>query len=108
MKSASKIIKKLSPLPVALCKIPPVKDGFFARSKQKKTDKHNDALEKVATELSGVFDIVIFFNIPETKDISNDGVHPSVSHGIPKIVGNVRNFYAHHGLTVPETEIQEL
>ena len=29
METASEIIKKLSPLKVALCKIPPVKDGFF-------------------------------------------------------------------------------
>ena len=33
MESASEIIKKLSPLKIALCKIPPVKDGFFGRSK---------------------------------------------------------------------------
>ena len=33
METASEIIQKLSPLKVALCKIPPVKDGFFGRSK---------------------------------------------------------------------------
>ena len=63
METASEIIKKLSPLKVALCKIPPVKDGFFGRSKNnEKIDKYNEALENVATELSGVFDIdVVFF-----------------------------------------------
>ena len=109
METASEIIKKLSPLKVALCKIPPVKDGFFGRSKNNENiDKYNEALENVATELSGVFDIDLVFlnNILETKDISNDGVHPSVSHGIPKLVRNIRNFYVHLGLTVSETEIK--
>ena len=47
-----------------------------------------------------------FINKLETKDISNDGVHPSVSHGIPKLVRNIQNFYVHLGLTVSETEIK--
>ena len=109
METASEIIKKLSPLKVRLCKIPPVKDGFFGRSKNNENlDKYDEALENVATELSGVFDIDVVFlnNILETKDISNDGVHPSVSHGIPKLVRNIRNFYVHLGLTVSETEIK--
>ena len=41
-------------------------------------------------------------NILETTDISNDGVLTSVSHGIPKLVRNIRNAYL--GLTVSETE----
>ena len=63
----------------------------------------------MATELSGVFDLdVVFLNcILETKDISNDdGVHPSVSHGILKFVRNVQNFNVHLGLTVSESEIK--
>ena len=109
MKTALEIIKKLSPLKVALCKIPPVKYGFFTRSKNNENiDKYNETLENVASELSGVFDIdVVFLNkIPETKDISNDGVHPSVSRGITNFVRNIRNFYVHLGLTVSETEIK--
>ena len=60
MKTASKIIKKLSPLKVALCKLPPIKDGFFDRSKNNENlEKHYEHAE---TELSGVFDIgVVFF-----------------------------------------------
>ena len=59
-------------------------------------------------ELSGVFDIdVVFLNkLLETKDISNDRAHPSVSHIIPELVRNFRNFYVHLGLTVSETEIK--
>ena len=82
---------------------------FFGRSKSNENiDKYNEALENVATELSGVFDIDVVFlnNILETKDISNDGVHPSVSHGIPKLVRNIWNFYVHLGLTMSETEIK--
>ena len=79
--------------------------SFGRRKNNENIDKYNEALENVATELSGVFEIdVVFFNILEMKDISNDGVHPSVSHGIPKIVRNVRNFYVFLGLTVSETE----
>ena len=109
MGTASEIIKKLSPLKVALSKIPPVKDSFFGRSKNnEKIDKYNEALENVATELSGVFDIDVAFlnNILETKDISKDGVHSSISHGIPKLIRNIRIFYVHLGLTVSETEIK--
>ena len=71
-------------------------------------DKYNEALENVATELSGFFDIDVVFlkNILETKDISNDGVHPSVSHGIPKLFRNIWNFYVHLGLTLSESEIR--
>ena len=111
METASEIIKKLSPLKVALCKIPPDKDGFFGRSKiNENVNKYNEALENVATELSGAFDNDVVFsnNILETKDISIDGIHPSVSHGIPKLVRNNWNFYVHLGLTVSETEIKEL
>ena len=76
--------------------------------KNENIDKYNEALENVASDLSGVFDIdVVFLNkIPETIDISNDGVHPSVSRGITKLVRNIRNFYVHLGLTVSETEIK--
>ena len=95
MESASEMIKKLSPLKVAHCKIPPVKDVFLVAAKITKTDEYNEALENVATELSGVSDndVVFLNNMLETKDISNDKVPPSVSHGIPKLVRNVRNFY---------------
>ena len=81
---------------------------FLVAAKIMKTDKYNEALENVATELSGVFDIdvVLLNNILETKDICNDGVHPSVSHGIPKLVRNVRNFYVYLGLAVSKTEIK--
>ena len=63
METASKIVKRLSPLKDALCKIPPVEDGFIGRSKNNENiDKYNEALENVATDLSGVFDIdVVFF-----------------------------------------------
>ena len=63
MENVSEIIKKLSQLKVALGKIPPVKDGFFGRRKiNEKIDNYNEALENVATELSGVFDFdVVFF-----------------------------------------------
>ena len=37
---------------------------------------------------------------------SNDVVHPSVGHGIPKLVRNVQNFYVYLGLTVSETELK--
>ena len=52
--------------------------------------------------------LTLFFlnNILETKDISNDGVHPSVSHGIPKLVRNFWNFYVYLGLTVSQTEMK--
>ena len=64
MANASEIIKKLSPLKVELCKIPPVKDSFFGRSKNKESIvKYNEALEKVATELSCVFEIDVVFLI---------------------------------------------
>ena len=83
MECASEIIKKLSPLKVSLCKIPSVKDGFFGRSKNNKSiDKYNEALEKVATELSGVLEIdVVFLNyILETKDkaMMMEYIHHSV------------------------------
>ena len=81
---------------------------FFGRSKNNKNiDIFYEALENVATELSGVFEIDIVFlnNILETKDISNDGVHPSVSHVIRKLFRNIRNFYVHLGLMVSKTEI---
>ena len=57
-------------------------------------DKYNEALENVATELSGVFDIDVVFlnNILETKNIRNDGIHPSVSHDTPKLVRKFWNF----------------
>ena len=103
------IINKLSPLKVAFCQIPPVKDGLCGRSKNNENiDKYNEALENVATELSDVFDIDVVFlnNILETKDISNDGVNRSVSHGIPKLFRNIWNFYVNLGLTVSETEIK--
>ena len=62
METASEIIKKLSPLKVALCKIPPVKDGFFGRSKNyENIHKYNEALENVATELSGDLILPLFF-----------------------------------------------
>ena len=49
MESASKIIKKLSPLKNELCEIQPVKDGFFGRSKNNENiDKYNEAIENVA------------------------------------------------------------
>ena len=82
---------------------------FFGRSRNNENiDKYNEALEDVETEVSGVFDIGVVFlnNILETKDISNDGVHPSISHGVPKLVRNFRNFYVHLGLTLSETEIK--
>ena len=61
MESASEIVKKLSPLKVALCKIPPVED-FFGRSKNNENmDNYIEALEIVATELSGAFDIDVAF-----------------------------------------------
>ena len=51
--------------------------------------------------------LTLFFPIIYWKrNISNDGVHPSVSHGIPKHVRKVRNFYVYLGLTVSETEIK--
>ena len=109
METASEIIKKLSPLKVALGKIPPVKDGFFGCSKNyKNIGNYNEALENFATDFSGVFDIdVAFFNNKlETKEISNDGKHPSVSHGLLKLLRNIRNFYVHLGLTVSETEVK--
>ena len=82
---------------------------FFVRRKNNENiDKYNEVLEKVATKLSGVFDnnVVFLNNILETKDISNDGVHPSVSHGIHKVVRNIWNFYVHLWLTLSETEIK--
>ena len=109
METASEIINKFLPLEVALCKIPPAKEGFFGRSKNNENiDKNNEALENVATELSGVFDIDVVFlnNRLETKDMNNDGVHPSVSHGLLKLVRNIRNFYVHLGPTVSESEIK--
>ena len=62
----------------------------------------------MATELNGIFDndVVFLNNNLETKDISNDVVHPSVSHGITKLFRNVRNFYLYLGLTVSETELK--
>ena len=68
--------------------------------------KYNEGLENVPTVLSGVFDFdLVFFNdILEMKDISNDGVHLSISHGIPKLGRNVQNFYVHQGLRASETE----
>ena len=107
MEIASEILKKLSRLKVALCEIPPVKDSFlFAAKTTKNIEKYNEALENVATELSGLFDIDVVFlnNILEKKDkdISNDGLHPSVSHGIPKFVRNIRNFYVHLDLRCPK------
>ena len=107
MEFASEIIKKLSSLKVALCKNPRVKDGFFGRNKNNENIyKHKEALENLAMELNGVFDKdVVFLNSNlETKDISNDVVHPSVSHGITKLFRNVRNFYDYLGLMVSETE----
>ena len=100
MEPVSEIIKKFSPLNVALCKIQPVKDVFFGCSKiNGNIDKYKEALENLATELSGVLaiDIVFLKNKLKTKDINNDGAQPSVSHGISKLVGKVRNFYLHHG-----------
>ena len=62
METASEIIKKISPLTVALYKIPLVKDGFFARSKNNENiEKDNEALKNLATEFSGVFDIEVVF-----------------------------------------------
>ena len=65
-----------------------IKDGFFRSKNNENLDNYNEALGNVATELRGVFDIYFVFlnNILERKDISNDGVHPSVTHGIPKLV----------------------
>ena len=80
---------------------------FFGRTKNIEIKRNIIALENVATELSGVFDIVFFFkNILETNGISDDEVHPSVNHGMPNLVRSVWNFYVHHGLTVFETEIK--
>ena len=81
---------------------------MVAAKNNENIDKYNEALEDVATVFSGVFDIGVVFlnNILETKDISNDGVHPSISHGVPKLVKNFRNFYVHLGLTVAKTEIK--
>ena len=64
METASEIIQKPSSLKVALCKIPPVKDGFLVHSKNNDNmNKYNEALENVATELNGVFDIDLVFLI---------------------------------------------
>ena len=71
-------------------------------------EKYNEALEIVATVLSGVSDIYVVFlnNLLETKDITNDGVHTSVSLVIPKLVRNTWIFYVYLGPTVSETEIK--
>ena len=54
-----------------------------------------------------ILTLMLFFRIIYWKrKISHDGVHSSVSHGIPKRVINVRNFYVNRGLTVSETEIK--
>ena len=109
METASEIIKKLSPLKVALYKIPLVKDGFFNRSKNNENiEKYNEALKILQRSTVAFLILRLFFIniILETKNISNDGVHPSISLGMPKLVRNIRNFYVHLGLTVSETEIK--
>ena len=105
MESASEMIKKLSSLhsKLHIAKLHQLEIFFLFAAKIAKKAK-NEALEHVSTELSGVFDIdVVFFNnILGTKDISNHGVHPTVGHGIPKFLRNVRNFYVNQGLKCPK------
>ena len=95
---------------IAICKNLQDKDGFYGDSKNNKNlDNYNAALENVATELSGVFDIDVVFliNILEAKDISKNGLHTTVSRGMSKHVRKFRNFNVHHVLTVSKTEITQ-
>ena len=109
MESAASIIRKLSPLKVAICKLPPVKDGFFGRSKNNASiDIFNDEIETMVVELSGMFNIDVSYinNTLETKDIAYDGVHPSLTGGLQKMVRNIRNFYVNNNIICAETEIK--
>ena len=87
----------------------PLIDGFFGRSKNNASiDIFNDEIETMVVELSGMFNIDVSYinNTLETKDIAYDGVHPSLTGGLQKMVRNIRNFYVNNNIICAETEIK--
>ena len=77
-----KLWKKLAPLEDALCKNPPVNDGFLGCSKNTENmDEYNEMLKNLATDSSGISDtdFVFFWNV-YWKEIYQQWWSTPISH----------------------------
>lgn len=104
----SKSIRKLKPHNVALCKLPPVKNGIYGReSNNIEISAYNSSLDDIADTIKGEFpntNIKILEYNMNSNDIRNDGVHPNLT-GIQKLVSTLRDYFKSLGHHTSSTQI---
>ena len=103
-----KCMKKLKPHRVAVCKISPVKEGFYGRnSNNEAITKFNEQMEMICLELDGLYPwskVECLNNTLTDKDIY-DGVHPNMN-GIRNLVINIWHYNVLNNLPAAQNVVQ--